>query len=189
MVEITENGKMALKLIFTDFLANYNSYNLKDKIGLSNAGSLKLLRSLHEKNLLISQKMGNATFYKTNLKNGYLIKLLELIFLDNSNLPNFVKGWIYDLGSLMPHTKAILLFGSVLRKSKKARDIDVCLILKKHENYKLLQEMIKEMNEQTRLKLHPLYLTEKDFKIKLMEKDEPLIEIVKNCIVVHGQEL
>ena len=189
MVEITENGKMALKLIFTDFLANYNSYNLKDKIGLSNAGSLKLLRSLKEKNILMDTKMGKAIFYRPNLNNKYVLKLLELIFLDNSNLSTFVKGWIYDLGSLMPHTKAILLFGSVLRKSKKARDIDVCLILKKHENYKLLQEMIKEMNEQTRLKLHPLYLTEKDFKIKLMEKDEPLIEIVKNCIVVHGQEL
>ena len=111
MVEITENGKMALKLIFTDFLTHYNSYNIKERLGLSNAGSLKLLRSLHDKNLLTSEKMGNAIFYKPNLESSYLIKLLELIFLDYSNLSSFVKGCIYDLNSLSPHTKAILLFG------------------------------------------------------------------------------
>jgi len=189
MVEVTENGKMALKLIFTDFLADYNSYNIKDKLGLSNAGSLKLLRNLHEKNLLTSEKMGNAIFYKPNLENSYLMKLLELIFLDHGNLSSFVKGWICDLNSLAPYTKAILLFGSILRKGKDARDADVCLILKKSEDYKLLQRMIKEMNEQNRLKIDPLYLTEKDLEKKLIEKDKPLMEMVKSCIVVHGHEL
>lgn len=188
-MEVTENGKMALKLVFTDFLTRYNSYNLKDRIGLSNAGSLKLLRSLHEKNLLISEKIGNAIFYKPNLENEYLIKLLELIFLDNSNASSFVKGWIYDLDSLAPYTKAIFLFGSILRKGKEAKDVDVCIVLKKNEDYKLLEKMVKEMNEQNRLKIHPLYLTEKDFEKKLKEKDRPLLEIVKSCMVVHGHEL
>lgn len=189
MIEVTENGKMALKLIFTDFLTNYNSYNIKDKLGLSNAGSLKLLRSMHEKNLLISEKMGNAIFYKPNLENSYLMKLLELIFLDYSNLSSFVKGWIYNLNSLSSHTKAIFLFGSILRKGKEARDVDVCFILKKSEDYKLLQELIKQINEKNRLKIDPLYLTEQDFEKKLIEKDKPLIEIVKSCVVVYGHEL
>lgn len=189
MIEVTENGKMALKFIFTDFLANYNSYNIKDKLRLSNAGSLKLLRSLGEKNLLISEKIGNAIFYKPNLENRYLIKLLELIFLDQSSAPSFVKGWIYDIMSLAPYTKAILLFGSILKKGKEAKDVDVCLILKRIEDYNLLHGMVKEMNEQTRLKIHPLYLTEKDFERKLKEKDKPILEMVKSCIVVHGHEL
>ncbi len=189
MVEVTENGKRALKLIFTDFLTNYNSYNIKGKLGLSNAGSLKLLRSLGEKNLLISKKMGNAIFYKPDIENDYLVKLLELIFIDHSNTSSFVKGWIYDLQSLAPYTKAILLFGSILRKGKEAKDVDVCIILKKNEDYKLLEGMAKEMNGQNRLKVHPLYLTEKDFEKKLKEKDKPLLEIVKSCIVVHGHEL
>ena len=189
MIEITENGKTALKLIFTDFLTNYNSYNIKDKLGLSNAGSLKLLRSLSEKNLLVSKKMGNAIFYKAHIINEYLLKLLELIFLDHSNQSSFVKGWIYDLKSLAPCTKAVFLFGSILKKGKEAGDVDVCIILRKSEDYKLLDSMIKKMNEQNRLKIHPLYLTEKDFKNKLKEKDKPLLEMIKNCVVVNGQEL
>ena len=189
MVEVTGNGKLALKLIFTDFLTNYNSYNIKDKIGLSNAGSLKLLRNLNEKDLLVSQKMGNAIFYKPNLKNEYLLKLLELIFLDHSNLSSFVNGWLYDLKTLIPLTKAIFLFGSILRKGKEARDIDVCFILKNPGDYPKLQAKVNEVNKKSRLKIHPLYLTEKEFEKKLKEKDKPLVEVVKTCVVAHGQSL
>ncbi|MCH8003648.1 MAG: hypothetical protein IH934_03365 [Nanoarchaeota archaeon] len=189
MVEISENGKKALKIIFTDFLTNYNSYNIKDKIGISDVGSLKLLRNLKEKNILVSEKMGNAIFYKANLKNKYVLKLLELIFLDHSNSSIFVKGWIHDLRSFSQTTKAIFLFGSILRKGKNARDVDVCFILKSPKDYSKLQNKVNEMNKKSRLKIHPLYLTEKDFEEKLREKDKPLIDMVKNCVVVHGENL
>ena len=189
MGEISENGKMALKIMFTDHLTSYNSYNIKDKIGISDVGSLKLLKSLNQKGFLVSEKMGNATFYKTNLKNEYLLKLLELIFLDHSNLSSFVKGWLSDLKSFIPITKAILLFGSILKKEKAARDVDVCFILKTSEDYSKLQAKVSEMNKKNRLKIHPLYLTAKDFEKKLKEKDKPLLEMVKSCAVVHGQEL
>ena len=189
MVEISENGKIALKLIFTDFLTNYNSYNIKDKIGLSNAGSLKLLRSLGKKNLLVSEKMGNAIFYKPNLNNEYLLKLLELTFLGHSNLSNFVKGWVYDLKSFVPITKAIFLFGSILKEGKEARDVDVCFIIKSPKDYSKLQVKVNETNKKNRLKVHPLYLTAKDFEEKLKEKDKPLLEMIKNCVVIQGQEL
>ena len=189
MVEVTENGKKALKLIFTDFLTDYNSYNIKDKLGLSNAGSLKLLRSLNEKNLLTGEKMGNAIFYKINLNNQYALKLLELIFLDYSRLSSFVKGWIYDLQMFKNLTKAVLLFGSVLTKGKDAKDVDVCFILKHPDDYSEAQIKVAQLNSKSRLKIHPLYLTEKELEKKLIEKDRPLVEIVKSCIIVHGHEL
>lgn len=189
MVEISENGKKALKIIFTDFLTNYNSYNIKGKIGISSVGSLKLLRSLKEKNVLTSEKMGNAIFYKPNLKNSYIIKLLELVFLDYSNLSSFIKGWIYDLRLFIPKTKALFLFGSILKKGKNAGDADVCFILKNPDGYNKLQNQINDMNKKNRLKIHPLYLTKKEFERKLRERDRPLVEMIKNCEVVHGVEL
>lgn len=189
MREISENGKMALKIIFTDYSTSYNSYNIKGKIGISGVGSLKLLRNLNEKGFLVSEKMGNAIFYKPNLKNEYLLKLLELIFLDYGNLSSYAKGWINDLRLLAPYSKAILLFGSVLRKGKEAKDVDVCFVLKSHDNYFKLQAKVNEINKKNRLKIHPLYLTQKDFEEKLKDRDGPLLEIVKTCTVVHGQEL
>ena len=189
MAEISENGKKALKIIFTDYLTNYNSYNIKGKIGISDVGSLKLLRRLKEKNILTSEKMGNAIFYKPNLNNNYIIKLLELIFSDYSNLSGFIKGWIYDLRLLIPKTKALFLFGSILKKGKNAGDADVCFILKNPDDYNKLQSQINDINRKSRLKIHPMYLTKKEFEKKLREKDRPLVEMVKNCVVVHGVEL
>ena len=189
MVEITENGKKALKLIFTDFLTSYNSYNIKDKLGLSNAGSLKLLRSLDEKHLLVSNKMGNAIFYKPCLENDYLLKLLELIFMEHHGLPNYAKGWIEELKVFIPFTKAIILFGSVLKKGKEAKDVDVCFVLKDIEMYDKADLLVKETNRKSRVKIHPLYLTEKEFEKKLEEKDKPLVEMVKSCAIVQGQEV
>ena len=189
MVEISENGKRALRIIFTDFLTRYNSYNIKEKLGISGVGSLKLLRSLKEKNLLVGEKMGNAIFYKPNLKNEYVLKLLELIFLDHSGLSTFVKGWIYDLRSFIPDTKALLLFGSILTKEKSAGDVDVCFILKDAKDYGKLRSSLAEMNRKNRLKIHPLYLTEGEFEKKLRERDKPLVDMARTCVVVHGQEL
>ena len=117
------------------------------------------------------------------------MKLLELIFLDYSSLSSFVKGWIYDLQIFKNITKAVLLFGSILKKGKGAKDVDACFILKNPDDYSEVQIKIAQLNSKSRLKIHPLYLTEKEFEKKLMEKDKPLLEMVKSCVVVHGHEL
>lgn len=188
-MELSDNGKLALKIIFTDFLSSYNSYSIKGKLGISSVGSLKLLRSLKEKNILVSERMGNAVFYKPNLKSAYVVKLLELVFLDYSGLSSFVKGWVYDLRSFAQDTKAVFLFGSILTKGKSAGDVDVCFILMSPKDYTRLQGKVGEMNRKNRLKIHPLYLTLGEFEKKLREKDIALVDIVRSCVVVNGPEL
>lgn len=188
-MELSDNGKRALKIIFTDCLTSYNSYSIKGKLGISSVGSLKLLRSLREKNVLVSERMGNAVFYRPNLKSEYVVKLLELIFLDHSGLSSFVKGWVYDLRAFSQDTKAVFLFWSILTKEKAAGDVDVCFILRSQKDYAKLQGHVGEMNRKNRLKIHPLYLTEEEFEKKLREKDKPLVDMVRTCVVVYGQEL
>ena len=189
MEEIKDKGKKALRLIFTDYLADYNSYNLKDKLGLSNAGSLKLLRSLHEKGFLMDRKMGNAIFYKANISNEYVLKLMELILMENESASPYVKGWMVELQSLSSLSDAILLFGSLLRKGKEAHDVDVCFILKDTKYYQKMQRKIDDFNKKGRLRVHPLYLTKDDLIEKLKQKDPPIMDMVKSCIVVSGGEL
>ena len=178
-----------MKIIFTDYLTDYNAYSLKDKLKLSNFGTVKLLKRLENDNLLTSKKMGNATFYKLNVGNEYAIKLLELSFMEHNELPTYVKGWLHDLTHFEEDSKTVLLFGSVLSKGKKAKDIDVCFVLESHNNYKKVQAKINKLNEKSRQKIHPLFLTEDDFENKLVEKDMPVIDIIRSCLVVCGQEL
>ncbi len=189
MAEVTKNGKKALRLIFTDFLTSYNSNNLRKKIPLSNAGSLKLLQSMQEKGILISEKLGNATFYKPNIENIYVLKLLELIFLDQSELLPYTKGWIADLRSLSDFAKGIFLFGSILTKGKNAKDVDVCFILDKAGDYKAIQKQVLTINRKNSIPIHPLYLTEQEFEKKLKMNNRLLIEMVKTCVIVSGEEI
>lgn len=187
-MELTTNEQEALRIIFTDYLADHNAYNLKDTLGLSGVGTLKLLRRLQEKALLTSRKMGNAIFYRVNIGNDYALKLLELLFMDHSSLSSFARGWIQELKAF-EEAEAVLLFGSVLSRGKDASDIDACFILARHEDYTRIQRKVEEVNRRSRQKVHPLYLTEEDLKEKLREKDRPVVEMVRSCVVVSGQAL
>jgi len=189
MAEITENGKKVLKLLFTDFLTSYNANSMKEKISLSDVGSLKLLRNMEKKGFLKGERLGKAIFYRVNIETPYVLKLLELIFIDHRNLSPFIKGWIADLRTFIPLTEGIFLFGSLLRKEKAANDADVCFILKEPEGYKAIQSQINAINRKSSLPIHPLYLTEKEFEKRLKEKDKPLFDMVRKCIVVHGEGL
>jgi len=189
MIEINKAEKKALRIIFTDYTTDYNGHTIKDKLGMSHRYSIDLLKSLMGKNILTSKQMGKATFYKTNLQNPYVIKLLELIFTDNTDQTSYVNGWIKDLESFKEDTKAVLLFGSILSKGKNARDIDVSFVLKNYNDLKRIKNKVEEINSTHKLRIHPLYITEKDFIRKLKKGDKPLISIVKTCAVVHGQEM
>lgn len=189
MAALTDNAKRALRIIFTDFTAHYNAYSLKDKLGMSDVGTLKLLRSLHQKDLLLSERMGNAIFYKIKTENGYAKKLLELILMENLHLSNFLKGWLKDLNACSPPAKAIILFGSILHKEKEAKDADIGFILKNAEDYQKIKEKVRQLEKASSIPIHPLYLTVKEFAEQLRKKDKPLVEIVKTGIFVKGVEL
>jgi len=188
MIEINGTEKRILKTIFIDYTIAYNSFNIKDKIGVTVAYINRALKRLSEKKILLGDKKGNATFYKPRLDNPYVIKLLELIFTDNSDQSNYVKGWIQNLQQFNSEVKALFIFGSILTKGKNARDVDVCFVLKSYNNYGKVEQRIKELNKIHKLKIHPLHITEEDFIRKLKESNKPLINMVKNCVVVHGQE-
>lgn len=187
MIEINNAEKKILKIIFSDYKKDYNANTIKDKIGISDVYSLRLLKNLSEKKLLTGKKMGKATFYKVNLDNSYVITLLELIFTDNTDQSNYVKGLMKDLEKFNSFTHSILLFGSVLTKGKNAKDIDVCFVLKNYKDLKKINNKIDEINKLHALKIHPLHIIKKDFIRKLKEGDKPLIDIVRTCAVVYGQ--
>ena len=184
-----KNIEKALKILFTDYLHSYNAFNLKEHLAMSDVGSLKLLRRLKQQNIVTSKNMGNAIFYRPNLERMYVLKLLELIFLDHSYLSNYVKGWIEELKVFIPKTKALLLYGSILTKDKKAADVDVCFILKDAEDYQEIQKEVNKINIRNRLKIHSLYLTPQEFEKKLIGQDAVTLNLIKTCIVIHGVEL
>ena len=188
MINVSNNGKKALKILFSDFLTDYNAGSISSTLGISAVGSLKLLRNLKEQGLVRSRRMGKALFYRCNLGNRLLLKFMELFYLDHSSWSSFVRGWIVELQQFEKVAEVTLLYGSLLIKGKKANDIDACFILKKASDYRKADAKVKSLNSRNRQAIHPLYLTMADFRQKLRSRDPVIISIVKTCVVVGGVE-
>ena len=109
-------------------------------------GSLKILKSLKEKGMLSSRRMGRAVFYKCNTTSKYFLKLMELVYLDHSSRSPFVRGWIADLQQLEPLADMVLLYGSLLTKEKSAKDVDVCIVLAEPSGYEKAEERVKSLS-------------------------------------------
>ncbi len=186
MVELTNKAKIALKILFTDFTHKHNAYNLSKKLGMSDVGTMKLLRRLEKENLLTSEKIGQAIVYTLNLKNHYLIKTLELTFLERTT-SDYVNGWRSIFQQLQPYTDIVLLFGSILTKGKDANDVDVCIIFSKVSDYNKIKSVIQNIHQ--RLKIHSLIFSLNDFKKKIKERDPVVISMLKNSEIVSGGDL
>ena len=68
-------------------------------------------------------------------------------------------------------------------------EVDVCFVLRNAVDYNKRQSLGRKINENSRLHIHPLYITEKGLERKLKERDKPLVEMVKSCVIVHGHGL
>lgn len=191
MIETNANAKRVLKILFTDYRIDYNSHNLSKKLGISQVATYKILKQLVKQGLLFTKKLGNANFYKPNLESSYFLKLMEIILLDSTDYPSIAQGTIIQLREHFEElTESLWLFGSMLRKGRDAKDIDVCFVVKNPEkDYKKIEDKIKETSHLfSSKKIHALYMTEDAIEKNLLEHDPALSEIVRSCVVVNGSE-
>ena len=184
MVDISKKSKKALEIIFRDFSSRYNAHNIHKKLDTTHQGADFILKSLKEKKVVLSETIGRAIFYKLNLRNEYVAKLLELILMEYE-ASSFIKGWIRDLSTLKDtKTIILILYGSIIHKEKKANDVDLCIVLNSKKDYKNVQDNIDRINRINIQKIHPLYLTKKDFRNKI--QDKVISEIIKEGIIIKG---
>jgi predicted nucleotidyltransferase len=165
---------------------SYNANSMAKTIGMSRMGALKIAKKLEKENILISKELGKAKFYRLNLKSDYVREYVKfLLKREAEQVHPYVKVWIEDIRKIKSADAAIL-FGSVLRKYKEARDIDVMLIINP-KSYDGSKKEIREIDAITTKKIHPLYQTKNDFIKNLKNEDKPLLSAIKG-IVVFGED-
>ena len=74
-------AKKILLILFKDF-TKYNASTISKKIGITRIGAYKSLKQLEKQGLLISERLGKAIFYKLNLKEVYVRKMMELLLTE-----------------------------------------------------------------------------------------------------------
>lgn len=187
MREITNNEMVFVLIIFKSPEIEYNANSIAKKIGISSMGALKIAKRLEKESIIKARKLGKAKFYRLNFNNDYVRQYIKFLLKRESEqaLP-YIKVWIENIKKIKSADAAIL-FGSVLRKHKEAKDIDVVLITDE-KRYKKLKKEIEDIDLMNVKKLHPLYQTKEDIKKNIEKGDKPLLNAIKG-IVVFGEDM
>ena len=187
MKDITNNEVMFVLTIFKSPEKQFNANSLAHLMGISRMGALKIAKRLEKERIIASQELGKAKFYKLNLQSDYVRQYIKLLLKREAEQANpYVRVWVDEIRKIKSADAAIL-FGSVLKKFKEARDIDVLLILD-IKNYKKIEKEVKELNELSSKKIHILYQGRKDFIENIEKGDKPLLSAIKG-IYAFGEDI
>jgi len=187
MKDIT-NAEMSIALILVKSPeVDYNANSIAKKVGITAMGALKILKRLEQDQILVSKKMGNASFYRINFVSDYALQYVKLLIKREAvQAAAYVRVWLSDIKKLKSADAAIL-FGSVLTKGDKANDIDVVLITDQRRFEKLKKE-IEERNMLSLKHIHPVFQTITDFERNIKKKDSVILNAIKG-IVAFGENI
>lgn len=187
MRDITNNEMAFVLSIFKSPEKQYNASSLSQIIGISRMGALKIAKRLEKERIISSKLLGKAKFYKLNIENDYVRQYIIFLLKREAEQANpHVKAWVSEIRKIKSADAAIL-FGSILKKFKEARDIDVMIIIDM-KKFKKLEKEIEEINEINIKKIHPVYQTKEDFIKNIKNEDKPLLGSIKG-IYAFGEDL
>ena len=185
MKDITNNEMLFVLAIFKSPETDYNANSIAKHLKISSMGALKIARRLEKENILISRELGKAKFYKISLNNYTRQYIIFFLKREAEQSAAYIKRWVNEARKIKNADSAVL-FGSILKKEKEAKDIDLLLITDEDKFTKLKKE-IENINLINTKKIHPLYQTKQDLIKNIKEQDKPILNAIKG-IVVFGED-
>ena len=153
---------------------------------------------------MVQQKSeGREKFFKLNLANPKTRKMCELfetdkrekLYKENRRLAWVLEDFTKRISEFAPEVQSIILFGSVARGDATPRsDIDVLILApnsEEHQFKKLMDSvdrMAGEVSGRHPAKLVPVVMMMKDFEQSIKDKKRFAADVLKDGIVLFGQE-
>ncbi|MEK6952928.1 MAG: nucleotidyltransferase domain-containing protein [Nanoarchaeota archaeon] len=164
----------------------YNANSIARQIGISSMGALKIAKRLEKEGILSSRKVGRASIYKINL-NNYSSQYIKFLLKKEAEMSSaYIKMWVRELEKIKS-ANAVVLFGSVLKKEKEARDIDALIIVSK-KNFEKTKKEVEAINMLNEKKVHPVYQTKTDLEKYIKERNKVILNAIKG-ILVSGDDI
>lgn len=182
---LTKKESEILLALFKDFTNDYNANSLSKKIGVTPRGALKMLKNLKSQNILTSRELGKAVFYKINLGDEYIVKLISILLMEESR--EKASRWSSEFKGLLGYADIAIIFGSLIRNPKTANDIDLLIVFKK-EKYRMIEKEVNQRRKISTKVIHVVKQTPVDLTKNLKKKDEVVLNIIKNGYVLQGYE-
>lgn len=184
MAALTNKERETVLILFKDYTSFYNANSISKVLNISHVGAQKIFKRLLHENLVISKTIGKSITYKLNFNNDYVPHLVSFLLADEAN--NF-KRWKEEFKELFKKDRIVMLFGSAIKDYAHARDIDLMIVLE-NKDVKEVNEILKKKKEILLKKLHTIKLNHQDLLDNLKKKDKAFVDIIKNAIILYGQE-
>ena len=186
MKDITENEMNFILTILKNPEQELNSRNISKIIDMTPMGSLKIAKRLEKQGIISSKLIGRAIIYKLNLDKDYVKQYIKFLLQREAEYSSaYTKRWIAELKKIKK-AEIIVLFGSVLKKSDEAKDIDILIVVEKGDLNNAEKE-IEEINLLNKKKIHPIFQTKEDLKRNIKFLDKVILSSIKGIIIL-GEE-
>ncbi len=174
---------------------SFESYHLRELgrfFGKHHYTVSKHISVLVREKIIKMEKRGRENIFHLNSSNPLTLKYLEVAeniklisFLNE--LPDKPRSLFHDVLSLNGCDMCVL-FGSYAKKTyRRQSDVDL-LIIPSPKKFKETENELKMIGRRWGMILSPIYLTWKDFRLNLMEKNETITEVIRNHICFSGTE-
>jgi DNA-binding Lrp family transcriptional regulator len=184
MSSLTKKERETLLILFKDFTSFYNANSISKVLNISHVGAQKIFKRLIQENLVVSKTIGKSITYKLNFNDAYVSQLIAFLLADEANN---LKRWKEEFKELFKKDRIVMLFGSAIKDYAHANDIDLMIVLDS-KDVKEANEALKKKEEILPKKLHTIKLTRQDISDNLKKRDTAMVDIVKNAIILYGQD-
>lgn len=157
---------------------------------ITHRSALKALTALESLKIVKRQVGGRDHLFTLNRDNYISSEILSVMFNNEKEFSNRI--FLLIKKRLSKVTESIIVFGSVARKEETVTsDLDICIIYKgnKKEIENLVNKIFNELDKKFAVTLAPLYLREREFRIRAKRNDSPVNSIIRDGKVISGKSI
>lgn len=184
MIELTKKEQEALLIIYKDVINFYNANSLSKELGITQVGTMKLLKRFEKNNILLSKRIGKSIVYKINIEEEFVQKLIAFALMNEASR---YERWKDEFKSLHKEDRILLFYGSASRNYSNAKDIDIFIVINKKDFHEVSKK-IEQIQSILPKKLHVIKATKEDLVKNIKENNKSMIEILKTAIVLYGYD-
>ena len=188
MQNLTVNEAKVMDFLVRNFKERNSINQIAKRLKLSPMGAYKILKKLEKANAIKAEKIGNAVYYRANLDEEIGRKLAEFVLVQSEFSNTYAKVYAEDLRKLKDVALSCILYGSILKVGKEAKDVDALIIIEK-KDYKKVSNKLADIQQIATKRIHDIRMTKEDLAKNLKKGNEAMIDMLKYGQVLWGADI
>ncbi|MBI2105454.1 winged helix-turn-helix transcriptional regulator [Candidatus Woesearchaeota archaeon] len=188
MQNLTINEAKVIDFLVRNFKERNSINQIAKRLKLSPMGAYKILKKLEKANAVKAEEIGNAIYYRADLEEEIGRKLAEFVLVQNEFSNTYAKVYAEDLRKLKDVALSCILYGSILKIGKEAKDVDALIIIEK-KDYKKISNKLANIQQIATKRIHDIRMTKEDLAKNIKKGNDAMIDMLRYGQVLWGADI